>query len=450
MVQPTLQQHLRPSSCCPKRSWAPTTTTKLATSLRSSSSLRSIGLLALLLVSAVQQYNSSTPNKILVWNDDDDAADNRARSLDYALRCLRQTTPQLNNSTVTYFTDPRDAREHFATIHEGLAPWTKDSQPHCAAGYCGPWIENRWIEAFQRHATQPRRSWVLGSGTNDWIQTFGPYVPLLIPWTDIWVNSNYQYPPGFVDTLRSLLRPDVLYITVSQNDEGISGKATDRLRMADIPNVLVLSAGGYGHVPIPLFKQDEPLIRNHRQEERPWRLSYVGDLTHAPREMRQRMHQALRERNSTAAAAAVDGSSSSFSYTYYHGPNWRSVMETSDISVVPRGFGRTSYHLMETLQRGLVPLHVYMDTPWVPYRTVYEEQLGLLASVDELSDMRFPSLADLRARERRIASYRHSHFSWSGFLDQHLRPFLTDPLHDRRSDLECQALPATVRAAEEE
>ena len=102
MVQPTLQQHLRPSSCCPKRSWAPTTTTKLATSLRSSSSLRSIGLLALLLVSAVQQYNSSTPNKILVWNDDDDAADNRARSLDYALRCLRQTTPQLSN--VTYFT----------------------------------------------------------------------------------------------------------------------------------------------------------------------------------------------------------------------------------------------------------------------------------------------------------------------------------------------------------
>ena len=31
--------------------------------------------------------------------------------------------------------------------------------------------------------------------------------------------------------------------------------------MKDVPNVLVLSAGGHGHVPLPLLKQTEPLVQ---------------------------------------------------------------------------------------------------------------------------------------------------------------------------------------------
>lgn len=37
---------------------------------------------------------------------------------------------------------------------------------------------------------------------------------------------------------------------------------------------------------------------------------------------------------------------------------WREVMADSFASMCPRGFGRTAYHLMETLQQGLVPVHV--------------------------------------------------------------------------------------------
>ena len=110
---------------------------------------------------------------------------------------------------------------------------------------------------------------------------FGPYIPLLIPWTDrfvfreVWVRHSsakharklpssaharvvpqteggkYRYPPKMYEALRRVLRPSVPYITVNQNDEGMTGKC--ELLMSEIPNVLVLSAGGYGHVPIPLF-----------------------------------------------------------------------------------------------------------------------------------------------------------------------------------------------------
>ena len=45
-----------------------------------------------------------------------------------------------------------------------------------------------------------------------------------------------------IDELIDMLRPDVLYLAVSQDDQGLFEKM---MRMR--PNVLVLSAGGYGH-----------------------------------------------------------------------------------------------------------------------------------------------------------------------------------------------------------
>ena len=68
-----------------------------------------------------------------------------------------------------------------------------------------------------------------------------------------------------------MLRPDVPYITVNQNDEGMTGKC--ELLMQDIPNVLVLSAGGYGHVPIPLFIRPEPENHATPVAQRPYLVS---------------------------------------------------------------------------------------------------------------------------------------------------------------------------------
>jgi hypothetical protein len=58
-------------------------------------------------------------------------------------------------------------------------------------------------------------------------------------------------------------------------------------------------------------------------------------------------------------------------------------MADSQSSLVPRGFGRTAYHLMETLQMGLVPIYVYDDTPWVPYADLFQD-LGYVTQVKHL------------------------------------------------------------------
>ena len=57
-------------------------------------------------------------------------------------------------------------------------------------------------------------------------------------------NTKPRYPGNFTRELKSLLRPNVLYITVSQSDCGLPGPHNQQLAYQDIPNVVVLSAGG--------------------------------------------------------------------------------------------------------------------------------------------------------------------------------------------------------------
>jgi hypothetical protein len=107
--------------------------------------------------------------------------------------------------------------------------------PHQYGGYNGPWIENVFIKHF---ADKP-------------LSYFNGLIPIFIQWID-----NQLLPEGYGEKylrfigneLKRLLRPDVIYFTVSQGDIGLTFIGPEN------PNLLVMSAGGYGHVPFPLIK----------------------------------------------------------------------------------------------------------------------------------------------------------------------------------------------------
>lgn len=99
------------------------------------------------------------------------------------------------------------------------------------------------------------------------------------------------------------------------------GAKADELSMSEFPNVLVLSAGGYGHVPVPLFKQDEALNNRKPVEDRSIFLSYVGSLRHAPRRMRMIMNKFFSDRN-----GSIDVGDGKTFYEYHYGDEWRNVM----------------------------------------------------------------------------------------------------------------------------
>ena len=89
---------------------------------------------------------------------------------------------------------------------------------------------------------------------------FGPFSPIFMTYADLWVANAFEYE-SMIEALRKTVRPNVAYITVVQHDTGLVSSREKIVKiMKEIPNALVLSAGGYGHVPIPLFKQPEDLL----------------------------------------------------------------------------------------------------------------------------------------------------------------------------------------------
>lgn len=145
-----------------------------------------------------------------------------------------------------------------------------------ANGFSGPWTENCWIsEGMARYHNRPQ-----GATLQD---IFGPAVPIFLPWDDWWCAGQiwprrkaHVYPKGFVSAVLAVLRPNVPYVTVSMSGMGLSGQLSDGLPMHRIPNMLVFSSGGYGHVPIPLLQRERSSIQHVPFAERQFFASFVG------------------------------------------------------------------------------------------------------------------------------------------------------------------------------
>ena len=102
--------------------------------------------------------------------------------------------------------------------------------------------------------------------------------------------------------------------------------------MKEIPNVLVLSAGGYGHVPIPLFKQPEDLLERRffkSIEQRELLTSYMGSDHNAPQEMRKKVIQRVNEEAKLLGVKVHTGFGSD--------DEWHKVAGNSKVSLCPRG-----------------------------------------------------------------------------------------------------------------
>lgn len=323
---------------------------------------------------------------------------------------------------------------------------------HEYAGFGGPWVENHWIKEFC--CDKP-------------LEEFGGLVPVFVQWVDLFVasaNADGKQPVGFgtyAETfarITKLLRPDVLYVTVSQCDNGIYPEFLARnvkspkdvphhLTPAAVSNLLVLSAGGFGHVPIPLLLRDQELLPPLTGKE-DITMSFVG----RPHYIRREVVRRLREAQARASAAAAPPSN--FSSTHYYGSDWINIVRRSTLNLTPRGYGRSAFHLAEVVQMGRVPVYVWDDVPWLPYRgsaTAHvATSLGWSVNIRALPtfiDHVARSLASestraeltnlIAAKAANARAVRDSHYSYAGVMN-HIRAFLADPL---TSELQCEPHP---------
>ena len=132
---------------------------------------------------------------------------------------------------------------------------------------------------------------------------------------------------------------------------------------------------------------------------------------------------------------------------YYYGSDWRDVMARSKFSLCPRGYGRTAFHVYETLQMGLIPIYVYVedDVEWLPYGNAMKYVLSFSVTIEKFPDLidQLSTMPDseIEKMEERIKLKRHI-FTYEGVLEQ-ISKFMLNPTS---SDIVCNVLPSHSRA----
>ena len=122
-----------------------------------------------------------------------------------------------------------------------------------------------------------------------------------------------------------------------------------------------------------------------------------------------------------------------------HEQQWQDHIARASVGMCPRGFGRTSYRLTETIQLGTVPWYVYDDVEWLPYRTLWSS-LGFSSNIKHLKQDLHSwnnNQSTLDVKRSNVLRYKDSHFTYAGVLEQ-IRRFMVAPA---TSDLECQPHP---------
>jgi len=212
----------------------------------------------------------------------------------------------------------------------------RELQPRCYRyrRYWGPWIEDYFFNYWCR-----KEDALCLSQSIDRI-----YIPIF--WTAYYKRYGQCPHQTIQNFINKNIDPSRKYFTVVQDDDGMLEKTPS--------NVLVFASGGTGDVPIPLLKK-ELVVRPKRKDIR---VSFVGEssVTHDPKEVRRKTFSTLK----------------SYKGCYFSGRrNMREFVDITSRSVFtlcPRGYGRTSFRLYEAMSLGSIPIYIWDDIEWLPYK----------------------------------------------------------------------------------
>ena len=129
---------------------------------------------------------------------------------------------------------------------------------------------------------------------------------------------------------------------------------------------------------------------------------------------------------------------------WYYGGKWLEHMVDSKFTMYPRGCGRSAFGLYETIQMGFLPIYVYDDYEWLPYRgspNADWDLFGLSMKLGSLQQCVHAAAAvnksDVVERRATLKRLINSHFTYAGVIAQ-IEKFLANGSHPvYGSDLRC-------------
>lgn len=256
----------------------------------------------------------------------------------------------------------------------------------------------------------------------DQIYTDLIYIP--IHWWSL--NVHNRRVKGLVDFeadsfvqafLDKHLDPSKSYFTVSQCDDGVYENLP--------PNVLIFSAGGTGDIPIPLLCDRHPAYAMPRdvkcffmgavecggpvpglKGKSGWHKDGAGAL------LRRRMFEVLQGRQGWDLRDTTGIAIKNLQ-------NFRHMMCRSQFCLAPRGYGRSSFRLYEAIQLGCIPVHIWDDIEWLPYKDVLNwNDFSISCNINKIHEL--PAIIEgksedwIKNAQTKLQELYHPFFTYQG------------------------------------
>lgn len=210
-----------------------------------------------------------------------------------------------------------------------------------------------------------------------------------ISWTTCYIqNTNL----GLLQEKLLSLDKTRKYFTVSQHD--------DAIREHMPPNTTNYCAGGNGGgISIPLVCSRIPteLITKFNKKDRDIFCSFIGSVTHP---LRQKMISILeKDSNYYLKYGAWNNNLKMNDFEHF-----AEISSRSKFTLCPRGYGKSSFRMYESIQFGSIPVYIY-DDDWRPFKelvdwesfsiSIHESQINNIKSVlESVSEEKYKQMSD--------------------------------------------------------
>jgi hypothetical protein len=156
--------------------------------------------------------------------------------------------------------------------------------------------------------------------------------------------------------------PQKKFFAVVQHDDGTN---------LTIPKNTLIFGGSQGDIPLPLIYEDIDFKMEREEkvpfEEKSMLVSFIGSCTHTVRStlIEYAANEKLPWAMLYSGPWTINVSDSA-------AERFIEVTKESKFVLAPRGYGRSSFRFFEVLQLGSIPVYIYDDIEWLPYKDVVD------------------------------------------------------------------------------
>lgn len=183
------------------------------------------------------------------------------------------------------------------------------------------------------------------------------YIPVF--WTNLQVSDGFDSRKNMYNNLLkeayNTNNKDTLYFTIVQHDDCI---------LLDLPENTIIFGACSGHIPLPLIYEDtNNLLKNiitTNKFDQTILCSFVGSETCTLRESLKSLTQ------SPGFIIQTKGWNVNVNINDIN--NFIGLTVRSIFCLAPRGYGRNSFRFYEAIQLGSIPIYIYDDHNWLPYK----------------------------------------------------------------------------------